>query len=123
MVAPPATGGVAPSTTTAKPQNTTRMNGTSPSMATPAFPYSARRAEPLDMRSVERKGHPSSRDPPARSRPHGLLEAPTYRPTEAQFRDPMEYIKSIFSEASKYGICKIIPPDNWNPDFAVDTEV
>jgi histone demethylase JARID1 len=123
MVAPPATGGVAPPTMTAKPANATRMNGTAPSIATPAFPYSARRAQPLDLRTVERKGNPSSRDPPTRTRPHGLLEAPTYRPTEAQFRDPMEYIKSISSEASKYGICKIIPPDSWNPDFAIDTEV
>ncbi len=92
-------------------------------MTAPAFPYSARRAQPLDMRTVERKGHPSSRDPPTRTRPHGLLEAPTFRPTEAEFRDPMEYIKSISEKASKYGICKIIPPDNWNPDFAIDTEV
>ena len=35
----------------------------------------------------------------------------------------MAYIKSIFEKASKFGICKIVPPDNWNPDFAIDTEV
>ena len=35
----------------------------------------------------------------------------------------MAYIKSIFDKASKFGICKIVPPDNWNPDFAIDTEV
>jgi histone demethylase JARID1 len=93
------------------------------SMATPLFPYSARRAQPLDMRSVERKGHPSSRDPPTRKRPHDLLEAPTFRPTEAEFREPMEYIRSISEKASKFGICKIIPPESWNPDFAIDTEV
>ncbi|KIX09663.1 uncharacterized protein Z518_00744 [Rhinocladiella mackenziei CBS 650.93] len=122
MVAPPSTGGVAPATATIKPSSTVRVNGIGPSMATPSFPYSARRAQPLDMRTVERKGHPSSRDPPTRLRPHGLTEAPTYRPTEAEFRDPMEYIRSISEEASKYGICKIIPPDNWNPDFAIDTE-
>ena len=100
------------------------MNGVPPvGGATPHLPYSVLRSAPLDLRSVERKGHPSSRDPPMRKRHHDLLEAPTYRPTEAEFRDPMEYIRSISEKASKYGICKVIPPDGWNPDFAIDTEV
>ncbi|OCT52668.1 hypothetical protein CLCR_10931 [Cladophialophora carrionii] len=130
MVAPPSTGGVAPQAASAKqsssatPGPASRMAGAGPaSIATPLFPYSARRAQPLDMRTVERKGHPSSRDPPTRRRPHDLLEAPTFRPTEAEFRDPMEYIRSISDKASKFGICKIIPPEGWNPDFAIDTEV
>ncbi|EXJ76492.1 histone demethylase JARID1 [Cladophialophora psammophila CBS 110553] len=124
MVAPPSTGGVAPQAPTIKPSSTaSRMNGAPPvAMATPSFPYSARYAPPLDLRTVERKGHASSRDPPARRRLHDLPEAPTFRPTEAEFRDPMEYIRSISEKASKYGICKIIPPENWNPDFAIDTE-
>ncbi|EHY54178.1 hypothetical protein HRR83_008247 [Exophiala dermatitidis] len=123
MVAPPSTGGgVAPATATSKTPSAPRTNGITPNMATPSFPYSARRAPPLDLRTVERKGHPSSRDPPARTRPHGIPEAPTFRPTEAEFRDPMAYIRSISEKASKYGICKIIPPENWNPDFAIDTE-
>jgi [histone H3]-trimethyl-L-lysine4 demethylase len=92
-------------------------------MGPPAFPYSARRAPVLDLKTVERKGHPSARNPPPRTRPHGLLEAPTFRPTEAEFRDPMAYIRSIFDKASKFGICKIVPPESWNPDFAIDTEV
>jgi histone demethylase JARID1 len=79
---------------------------------------------PLDLLSVERRGQPTaSRETTKRIRPHGLQEAPTYRPTEKEFRDPFEYMKMIAPEASKFGICKIIPPDTWKPDFAIDTEV
>jgi len=85
-------------------------------------PLSSRKAQALDMSTVERRSS-SSKENPKRIRPHGLQEAPTYRPTPEQFKDPFEYIKSIAEEGKKYGIIKIIPPDTWNPEFAVDTEV
>ncbi|KAI3773571.1 hypothetical protein L1987_48101 [Smallanthus sonchifolius] len=39
-----------------------------------------------------------------------LPVAPEYHPTLAEFQDPISYIFKIESEASKYGICKIVPP-------------
>lgn len=88
-------------------------------------PLSARRSQPLDLSTVERRGQSSTaaRESPKRMRPHGLQEAPTFRPTEDEFRDPFRYIEKIAPEGRKYGIVKIIPPDSWNPSFAIDTEV
>jgi histone demethylase JARID1 len=89
------------------------------------IPLSARHAQPLDLSTVERRGQPTaSKEPDHKvSRPHGLKEAPTFRPTEEEFKNPMEYIRKVAPEGRKYGILKIIPPDGWNPDFAIDTEV
>ena len=132
MVAPPPTGGTpsvgnppqaAPLTGSFRVNLMSTTNqGTFP--YAPHIPFSARRAPPLDMSTVERKGHPlAARESNKRIRPHGLQDAPTFRPTDEEFRDPMGYIRKIAPEGSKYGICKIIPPEGWNPDFAIDTEV
>ena len=87
------------------------------------IPLSARKSAPLDLATVERRGHNAPNHlPPKPQRMFGLQEAPTYRPTAEQFKDPIAYMQSIREEAQQYGIVKIVPPDTWNPAFAVDTE-
>ncbi|KAH7134986.1 PLU-1-like protein-domain-containing protein, partial [Dendryphion nanum] len=98
------------------------VNGAPPAGAG-NIPLSARKAQPLDLATVERRGHgPPNRDPPKTNRMFGLNEAPTYRPTAEEFKDPLQYIAKIREEAQRFGIAKIVPPDSWNPAFAVDTE-
>ena len=54
----------------------------------------------------------------------GAPLAPTLRPSEAQFADPIGYMSSdeVISLGEKYGILKIVPPKGWHPKFALDKD-
>ena len=55
--------------------------------------------------------------------PAHLVEAPVYKPTEKEFRDPMKYIQSIRKEAEPFGLAKIIPPASFKPECNVDDDM
>ena len=52
-----------------------------------------------------------------------LIEAPVYRPTEKEFKDPMKYIERISKEAQTFGMCKIIPPSSFKPELNVNDDM
>ncbi|XP_072051876.1 LOW QUALITY PROTEIN: uncharacterized protein [Amphiura filiformis] len=52
-----------------------------------------------------------------------LQDAPVFHPTQEEWRDPMEYIKSIAEQGELSGMCKIIPPKGWRPECKVDDDM
>ncbi|ORY74825.1 PLU-1-like protein-domain-containing protein [Protomyces lactucae-debilis] len=87
----------------------------------PAVQLESTKSQPLDLNTVERR-HSYTNDAPARERLFGLQTAPTYRPTQQEFTNPLKYIEKIAPHAKQFGIVKIIPPEGWQSTFAVDTE-
>eukprot|EP00298_Acanthocystis_sp_HF-20_P029427 c8307_g1_i1.p1 GENE.c8307_g1_i1~~c8307_g1_i1.p1 ORF type:complete len:135 (+),score=36.03 c8307_g1_i1:103-507(+) len=51
-----------------------------------------------------------------------LPSAPIFYPTTDEFKDPIAYIQKISATAKSAGICKVVPPKEWNPKFALNLE-
>lgn len=49
-------------------------------------------------------------------------EAPVYYPNLEEFKDCLGYLRSIAPEASRYGICKVVPPKEWQPSYSFPFE-
>ncbi|XP_069012318.1 lysine (K)-specific demethylase 5Ba [Embiotoca jacksoni] len=49
-------------------------------------------------------------------------ECPVFEPSWEEFADPFAYINKIRPIAEKTGICKIRPPQEWQPPFACDVD-
>merc|ERR1712223_1086179 len=52
-----------------------------------------------------------------------MMEAPTFRPTEAEFRDPLRYIEKIRPASEPFGMCRIIPPKSFKPECNIDDDM
>lgn len=46
-------------------------------------------------------------------------DSPVFSPSEEEFKDPGAYIKMIRHEAEKFGVCVIVPPESWKPEFLI----
>jgi len=52
-----------------------------------------------------------------------MMEAPTFRPTEDEFKDPLRYIQKIRPYAEQFGMCRIVPPKSFKPECNVDDDM
>ncbi|GBP95726.1 hypothetical protein EVAR_70155_1 [Eumeta japonica] len=52
-----------------------------------------------------------------------LVDAPTFYPTSFEFENPLAYIEKIGAVASKYGLCKIVPPEGFKPECCIEDDI
>ncbi|XP_050537392.1 uncharacterized protein LOC126903304 [Daktulosphaira vitifoliae] len=52
-----------------------------------------------------------------------MVDAPTFYPTEDEFKDPLEYFEVIKLVAQKYGICRVVPPASFKPECKVSDDM
>lgn len=47
-------------------------------------------------------------------------DIPVFRPTEAEWRNPLGYLASVRRQAELAGMAKIVPPTKWEPSHTFD---
>ncbi|XP_025416028.1 protein Jumonji isoform X2 [Sipha flava] len=52
-----------------------------------------------------------------------MMDAPTFYPSEEDFKDPLEYFEIIKPVARKYGICRVVPPPSFKPECKVSDDM
>ncbi|KAL4090574.1 hypothetical protein QTP88_025380 [Uroleucon formosanum] len=52
-----------------------------------------------------------------------MLDAPTFYPSEEDFKDPLEYFEIVKPIAQKYGICRVVPPSSFKPECKVSDDM
>ncbi|XP_050428448.1 uncharacterized protein LOC126838229 isoform X2 [Adelges cooleyi] len=52
-----------------------------------------------------------------------MVDAPTFYPTEEEFKDPLEYFETVKHVAQKFGVCRIVPPANFKPECKVSDDM
>ncbi|KAL0985492.1 hypothetical protein UPYG_G00157570 [Umbra pygmaea] len=48
--------------------------------------------------------------------PLSVTEAPVFRPRPEDFQDPLVYVKAMRGQAQAYGLCRVVPPQDWRPE-------
>ncbi|KAI8816843.1 PLU-1-like protein-domain-containing protein [Fimicolochytrium jonesii] len=108
------------------PKGSTPSSPKSAAATTPLHPTTVPKAPLLDISKIPKAPfapHPTTSPLPERgNRIFGLRPAPVFRPTAEEFKDPMAYVDKIRPLAEGSGICKVVPPVGWKPDFALDTQ-
>ncbi|CAB3997744.1 Jumonji isoform X1 [Paramuricea clavata] len=53
-----------------------------------------------------------------------LNSVPVFTPTKEEFnKKPFEYIESIKAKAEPFGICVVVPPKTWQPEYCLSDEI
>uniref|UniRef100_A0A6Q2Z3D4 Protein Jumonji n=1 Tax=Esox lucius TaxID=8010 RepID=A0A6Q2Z3D4_ESOLU len=48
--------------------------------------------------------------------PLSPTEVPVYRPGPEEFQDPLVYAEAVRRQAEAYGLCRVVPPQDWRPE-------